>query len=101
MVTSHTGCVSRNDNIQIQNGVVMCHIPHGMCEQKFLVEMLKQEEASHIPHGMCEQKCCVNTIIELKDLGHIPHGMCEQKLLDAYGMAVRNGHIPHGMCEQK
>ena len=34
-VTSHTGCVSRNAAIIGFALGGSCHIPHGMCEQKF------------------------------------------------------------------
>ena len=32
VVTSHTGCVSRNDYSIAESGTIKGHIPHGMCE---------------------------------------------------------------------
>ena len=55
-VTSHTGCVSRNAAIIGFALGGSCHIPHGMCEQKFDVVWAILKKIGHIPHGMCEQK---------------------------------------------
>ena len=54
LVTSHTGCVSRNNHIEekIQLDVVTSHT--GCVSRNITGKKSSAQQIGHIPHGMCE-----------------------------------------------
>ena len=53
-VTSHTGCVSRNVTDKKQRVMIRVTSHTGCVSRNLCVSRMAQGESGHIPHGMCE-----------------------------------------------
>ncbi len=101
LVTSHTGCVSRNYEIMNHIHNFFPVTSHTGCVSRNLCfphHRIHRKVTSHT--GCVSRNRPVFTLLS-PFLGHIPHGMCEQKYTWQDAFRARLSHIPHGMCEQK
>ena len=78
---------------------VLCHAPHGACELKLYFLKSIYIFPCHAPHGACELKCYANSKRDLRVLVTLP---TERVSWNNNSIAIymqKPGHAPHGACE--